>query len=283
MDKLMRKTFDIGQRKTIDAEAGIYEAWISTESVDRGGDVLLGGGAVLENYFKNPIVLFGHNYWNVEAVVGRALEVEPVPGSGVRARWQFPPIGDNPKADIVHRLWAGEFLNATSVGFKPIEWSRRQDENGEDLARGWYFTSWELLEYSIVPVPANQDALRLAMKAFDAGLDTPEGALTKERKCPSCGDAFDVSATLDYLAEEKGYQIVCPECAADESPWIRGVTLETETEPIDELSGGESPDSKSDDPDPEPAIDDNDELTDEDLDALDDAIAELENAVEGGI
>ena len=61
--------------------------------------------------------------------------------------------------------------------------------------------------------------------------------------------------------------------------YIRG----TETEPIDELSGGESPDSKSDDPDPEPAIDDNDELTDEDLDALDDAIAELENAVEGGI
>ena len=29
-------------------------------------------------------------------------------------------------------------------------------------------TAWELLEWSLVPIPANQDALRLAAKALDA-------------------------------------------------------------------------------------------------------------------
>ena len=49
-------------------------------------------------------------------------------------------------------------LNAVSVGFIPLEWV--ETENGFDILK------WELLEFSAVAVPANQDAIAEAVKSF---------------------------------------------------------------------------------------------------------------------
>jgi hypothetical protein len=49
-------------------------------------------------------------------------------------------------------------LNAVSVGFIPIEWTETKD--------GYDITKWELLEFSAVAVPANQDAIAEAVKSF---------------------------------------------------------------------------------------------------------------------
>jgi hypothetical protein len=49
-------------------------------------------------------------------------------------------------------------LNAVSVGFIPLEWI--ETENGYDILK------WELLEFSAVAVPANQDAIAEAVKSF---------------------------------------------------------------------------------------------------------------------
>ncbi len=168
---MIHKTL-IAETKAIDAEAGIYEAMISTEDVDRDSDVIRADGADLSNYLRNPVVLFGHNYYEAQAVVGKALEIERMPGVGIRARWQFAGPEVSEEADLVHRLWAGGFLNATSIGFIPREWKEREDENGEKLRRGYEYTKWELLEFSIVPVPANQNALRLMAKGLSMGGET---------------------------------------------------------------------------------------------------------------
>lgn len=166
--KTQYKTFVV-DRKAIDPDAGIYEAMISTESPDRDGDVILASGGDLTNFSKNPVVLYAHNYWDLP--VAKAIEVEKLAGAGVRARFQFPEWGESEQADTVRRLWAGGFLNATSIGFIPKKWEPRKSPDGEKLARGQMITEWELLEFSIVPVPANQDALRLAAKAL-----TPDDA-----------------------------------------------------------------------------------------------------------
>ena len=179
-DNMIRKTFII-EAKAIDADAGIYEAMISTEDVDRDGDVIRADGGDIENYLRNPVVLFGHNYYEARAVVGKALEIERVSDAGVRARWQFAGPEVSEEADLVHRLWAGGFLNATSIGFIPREWKEREDENGEKLRRGYEYTAWELLEFSIVPVPANQNALRLMAKALSME-ETPETAFLVEQQ-----------------------------------------------------------------------------------------------------
>src|SRR3990167_5849613 len=164
---LTYKTFTV-ETKAIDEDQGIYEAMVSTESVDRDADVLLADGAEIANYLKNPIVLFGHNYYQPDAVVARALEIVKIPGMGVKLVFQFLERGISKTADLVHDLWRMKFLNAMSVGFIPKKWERRQDANGEELARGYLFTLWEFLEGSIVTIPANQDALRLAYADLEA-------------------------------------------------------------------------------------------------------------------
>jgi HK97 family phage prohead protease len=155
------KIFSV-ETKAVDEEAGIYEAWVSTESVDRDGDILLAEGAEVENYSKNPIVLFGHDYRNAGAVVAKTLQIDKLPGQGIKLMFQFLKRGLSQSADLVHDLWRERYLNAMSVGFIPKKWEKRTDENGEELQRGYLFTLWELLEGSIVTVPANQDALRAA-------------------------------------------------------------------------------------------------------------------------
>ena len=156
------KTFTV-ESKVIDPTQGIYEAMVSTESVDRDGDILLADGAQLENYQKNPVVLFGHNYFQPEAVIAKATEIQKIPGKGIRLVFQFLKRGISPTADLVHDLWKEQYLNAMSVGFIPKETERRTDENGEELARGLFFKIWEFLEGSIVIIPSNQDALRMAL------------------------------------------------------------------------------------------------------------------------
>lgn len=186
---MIRKTFPF-QRKTIDAEAGIYEAIISTEEVDRDGDVVRAAGADLTQYLLNPVVLAGHDYRNLDSVVGKALEVTVVSGQGIKARFQFAPAEVNPKAELVRRLWASEFVNATSIGFIPKEAKPRENGNGYE------FTSWELLEFSVVSVPSNQSALALRTLGE---LNIAETRAVNERALDLLREYFelDVSAALE--------------------------------------------------------------------------------------
>lgn len=159
------KTYAV-ETKAVDEDQGIYEAMVSTEAVDRDEDVLLASGADIANFLKNPVVLWGHNYWDPEAVVAIALDVVKIPGRGVKLVFQFIQRGISKTADLVHDLWAAGYLRAMSVGFIPKAFERRKDSEGEELVRGYLFTLWELLEGSIVTIPANQDALRLAYDAM---------------------------------------------------------------------------------------------------------------------
>mgnify|MGYP001022744564 CR=1 FL=1 len=172
----IRKTY-LCEVKAVDVDQGIYELWASTESVDRDGDILIASGAQLENYLKNPVVLYGHNYYGFP--VAKTLEVEVVVGKGLRTRFQFAPEGTHADIDAVRSLWEGGFLNAASVGFRPLKWQERKPSADENFP-SWYapriYTEWELLEWSIVPVPANQDALRLAAKAMADGLKPKAGS-----------------------------------------------------------------------------------------------------------
>lgn len=142
--------------KAIANQPGIYEVMASTESLDRQGDVLVSTGAKLDNYRRNPVVLWAHDYSRLP--VARSLDIQPVPGVGLRATMEFAPAGVDPFIDAVRSLWDRGFLNAASVGFQPIAGT-------PDGAGGTRYTDWELLEFSIVPIPANPDALRLAYGA----------------------------------------------------------------------------------------------------------------------
>lgn len=156
----IEKTFTV-RSKAVDAAAGIYEAMISTETVDRQGDIVRAGGAKIDNFMKNPVVLFGHSY--DQPPVAKTLAVEKIPGLGLKARFQFPRKGISTFADTVHGLWAEGYINATSIGFIPLK--SVPIDPGKPYGPQ-EFQEWEMLEFSLVPVPANQEAVRLALRSF---------------------------------------------------------------------------------------------------------------------
>lgn len=129
----------------------------STGAIDRDGDIIVPDGAILDNYLKNPVFLWAHD-WHGRLPVGKAEDVRIVPGIGVDFDILFDS-GD-PFAMDVERKYRGGFLNAVSIGFSPKEWTERRNEEGWVV--GYVFTSWELLELSGVPIPANADALQLS-------------------------------------------------------------------------------------------------------------------------
>ncbi len=128
----------------------LFEFVASTETVDRDGDVIEVGGWEIEDYLKNPVVLFGHDYHALP--VGKSVQVG-VSGGALRSVIEFTTAEQNPDGHRVYQLVDGGFLNAVSVAFRPLKYVYNEAHSGYD------FKEQELLEISIVPVPANPEAL----------------------------------------------------------------------------------------------------------------------------
>lgn len=153
---------------------GLYEFTISTEAVDRDGDVVRASGWDLTNFRANPVVMYAHDYRSLP--VGRASAIG-TQGSSLVAQVQFSDA--HQLARDVKALVDEGVLRSTSVGFMPTVEPKRL---GDDPQGGYEFVGQELLEFSIVPIPANPEALRRAM---DKGLAP---ALTEELVCVECGE-----------------------------------------------------------------------------------------------
>lgn len=189
-DEAIRKQFVVdSSAKAVNEETRTATFVITTGAVDRDNDTISPKGWMLDSYLKNPSVLWAHDYSQLP--VGKAIDMVATE-KGLTSTVQFPPKGVHPFADTVFELVKGGFLNATSVGFRPTEFERNEERGGLD------FTKQELLEYSIVPVPANHEALIVARSK---GIDTSlvEGwaksvlfpAKDALAECPNCDMPYD--------------------------------------------------------------------------------------------
>lgn len=178
---------------------------ISKEVVDRDGDILRAGGVDFTNYMKNPVFLGFHN--SHDFPLGKVTKFW-VEGDSVKAIVYFPTLEElssdpalaSEKAKLIdfsYYAYKNGLMNAVSVGFIPLEWT--------ETKTGYDITKWELLEFSAVAVPANQDAIAEAVKSF--GLDESVvkdffttqksgkriSAETKEilNKIKACGDEIE--------------------------------------------------------------------------------------------
>lgn len=148
----------------------MLEAAISTISVDRDGDVLLPSGIQTEEFRRNPVVLLGHDASALP--IGKATSIRRTPNA-VMAEMQF---AERPAAhpstaewlpDTVYDLFRQGVLSAFSVGFTIDE---AKPATKKDVARFGptvrrIVSKWNLLEFSVVTIPANQDALVTAVKS----------------------------------------------------------------------------------------------------------------------
>jgi len=153
MPELIRKVIETDIKEVSDR---VLEFVGSTEKQDRDGELIKADGWLLKNYKKNPVFMWAHDYR--QPPIGKAVSVGIKDGS-LKFKIEFADEETYPFADTIYRLFKGGFLNATSVGFMPKEWS---DGDGEKAPRRTY-TKQELLELSAVPVPSNPDALQQAV------------------------------------------------------------------------------------------------------------------------
>lgn len=134
---------------------------LSSEAVDRPGDTIKASGWRDDNYAKNPVILFGHDYGSLP--VGRMTGARAVDGARYVGKGvEFTPRDLYPFGHMVGGLVRGGYLPAGSVGFQPLKWAFNEERGGVD------FLEQELLEFSVVPVPANPEAL---VAAKSAGID----------------------------------------------------------------------------------------------------------------
>lgn len=163
MDKI-NKTFSSEIKQVGEEQDRVLRFITSTEAEDRDGDIIEIDGWKLDNYLKNPVILYGHNYEGLP--VGKSINIQK---DSINKKLiqdvKFPTKEEYEFADTVYRLAKADYLNATSVGFIGLQSEPRLDEKGNYL--GKRYKKQELLETSIVPVPSNPTAL---MEARSKGI-----------------------------------------------------------------------------------------------------------------
>lgn len=129
-----------------------------------GKEFLRMTGARLQRYRRNPVVLDAHDRFESGAVIGRA-DVKIEDKKLLIAEVTF---AKTTRANEIWELVRTGFLRALSVGFVPDNSKITRlsegevDGEGDDAIKGpaRIIRQWELFEISVVPVPADAEALK---------------------------------------------------------------------------------------------------------------------------
>jgi HK97 family phage prohead protease len=130
----------------------------STKAVDSYKTTFNPDGWVLDHFERNPVVLFAHDRGSMP--IGKDVGAWIQPKKALKGVTRYAPADVNPFGHAVGAMvrWGG--LNAVSVGFEPIEFEINEErDDGESFFVPVDFLSQRLLEYSVVPVPSNPEAV----------------------------------------------------------------------------------------------------------------------------
>lgn len=202
----MLKQFFTVEEKSIDKDKRIVRGVVgSTGDKDRHGDTVNPEGWVLDNYLKNPTILFGHDYWSFP--VGSAIKV-----AIENAQLVFD-IYITDKTQVGRELWdliCEGTVKAVSVGYRVMKYG----VEGTDL---FTHMQQELLELSFVPVGSNPNAGNF--KSFlEKTKDIAPAIYEKSLQGSELAKHLDVitdtkiaEATKDFVTETRVKEIVSEE------------------------------------------------------------------------
>lgn len=205
--EIVRRAFVIPEvRQVSEGDDPEYEWTITTAGLKRDNNILEIAGIKVEAYLRNPVVMWVHSYWGYPdgLPIGRTTKLM-IEADRIRAWMRWAPT---PEAQTIRRLVDGGFLRAASIGWWPLKWERLEDPEGNWL--GWRFTESDMLEWSVVPVPADPQALK-------AALSDPSGRAFRPVLVRMLADAR--AQGIDVSAVE---------------PLVRGVVPYEETPTLDE-------------------------------------------------
>lgn len=167
---------------------------VSTNEIDRDGDVIDINGLSAESYMRNPVFLYGHDYSSLP--IGRTTRLAKQQEGDVqklKARVEFTPDSAygpgyaGITGQTVRRMYLKNFLSATSIGFAPWETKPLVDKRISNP--GNVYLKSDLLDISAVTVPANAGAL-MERAAHDPELKTMFKSWAKDAvvRCERCAD-----------------------------------------------------------------------------------------------
>lgn len=162
-DKSMSKIYKTGEQ----AQADPFEFVLSTDSRDRVGDIVK-QDFNLARFKKNPIALWGHSS---EMPIGTwdnlrkdSITVGKTVMNRTLGRLNLAEPGTSKLIDFLRSMINQRILKTVSIGFQAKE-ANAIDE--KDPWAGFRLSGCELLECSLVTVPANPEAMSLA-KSLDS-------------------------------------------------------------------------------------------------------------------
>jgi HK97 family phage prohead protease len=164
------------ETKAIDGQEGYIKAIVSTEAIDRDGEVILmsAWGDTLNEFLKHPVLLSSHDYNDLTKQLGEWVDLK-VTENGLEGIARYYINKGNPEADWGYEL-AKAGKSAYSVGFMSndyVEGGTTQDGNEPKRT----YTDVELLEISQVSVPSNRESL-VAMRS--KGIDKVAEEIAEE-------------------------------------------------------------------------------------------------------
>ena len=152
---------------------------MSDATVDRYGDIVEPKGWVLEAFRQNPKALFNHNS---DMPIGEWENVR-VEGGALLGDLKFGPLGACPTTDKMRAFVEAGMMRAVSVGFRGLK--------ADPIPGGGIrYTKSELVECSLVSIPANPNALQKAAQLN----------LSREAKQLIFGESADEISTVTRSA-----------------------------------------------------------------------------------
>jgi len=202
MPKEMRegRAYSVLDVKAVDGQKRIISGWATTPSPDREGDIVESQG--LE--FKNPLPLLYHH--DSRQPIGTVTFQRPTK-DGMKYTAQIASVEQDGKLkDRVDLAWdeiTHGLIRGVSIGFRSKEWSWM--ESG-----GIHFQKAEVLELSVVTIPANADAGIDQIRSADRKLLAASGRVQpKSGTVPAVADRQRSSAptgagrtTMPTIAEQ---------------------------------------------------------------------------------
>jgi HK97 family phage prohead protease len=155
----MMKAYSLLELKQVDDNGRVLRGIATTPTVDRVGDIVEPLGVV----FRGPINL--HLYHKHDMPVGHVEFGKPTK-VGIPFTASIPDVAEEGTVrERTNEAWHSvkyKLLRAVSIGFHVLEDGAELMKNG-----GLRFTKWEMVELSLVGVPANPDAVITAFKSAD--------------------------------------------------------------------------------------------------------------------
>lgn len=155
-----KRAFGLVQIKSIDEDQRVIRGIATTGSVDRMGDIVVPEGVKS----ARDIPLFLHH--DSREVVGRAVLGKAANG-GIPFEARLPKVAEAGRLrDRVDEAWQSlkyGLITAVSIGFNVVNDAYERMKEG-----GYRFLETEVLELSLVPIPAQPEAVITGIKNFDA-------------------------------------------------------------------------------------------------------------------